>query len=87
MPKEITLATPLKVGGEEVSVLKLRDPKARDFRALTSLDRPFAAMLDLAASLSDLPAAVLDEMGPEDTMAVVEAVSGFLPQSLPTGKK
>jgi len=86
MPKEITLIQPLKVGGEEVAVLKLRDPKARDFRALTSLDRPFAAMLDLAASLSDLPAAVLDEMGPEDTMKVVEAVSGFLPQSLATGK-
>lgn len=86
MPKEITLIQPLKVGGEEVAVLKLRDPKARDFRALTSLDRPFASMLDLAASLSDLPAAVLDEMGSEDTMKVVEAVAGFLPQSLVTGK-
>lgn len=86
MPREITLSQPLSVGGEPLHVLKLRDPKARDFRGLSNLDKPFDVMLDLAASLSDLPAAVLDEMGPEDTMTVVEVVSGFLPRSLPIGK-
>jgi hypothetical protein len=84
---EIQLGSPIKFGDEEIGVLKLREPRARDFRAIGNLDKPFAAMLDLAASLTDLPASALDELDAPDTMKVVEAVSGFLPQSLPTGKK
>lgn len=84
---EIQLGSPLKFGNEEIATLKLRAPKARDFRSVGNLDKPFAAMLDLAASLAELPVSLLDELSAEDTMKVVEAVSGFLPQSQPTGKK
>lgn len=84
---EIQLTSPVRFGNEEIGVLKLREPRARDFRAIGNLDKPFAAMLDLAASLADLPASALDDLSASDTMKVVEAVSGFLPQSLPTGQR
>lgn len=82
---EIKLAHPVKVGEEEITVLKLRHPKARDLRALGAPDKPFAMMLDLAIALSDLPRSVVDGLELEDAMNVVEAVSGFLPQLRPTG--
>lgn len=82
---EIKLAHPVTMGDEEITTLKLRHPKARDLRACSAPDKPFAMMLDLAVALSDLPRSVIDNLELVDAMAVVEKVSGFLPQLPPTG--
>lgn len=86
-PIEIKLAHPFTFGNEEISVLRLRRPKARDFREIGSFDKPFAAMLDFAASLADLAPAAIDQLDVEDVPKVVEVVSGFLGQFPATGTK
>lgn len=84
--KTITLQHPVQFGEETISVLELRNAKARDFRSLKSLDKPFAMMLDLAAELSGIPASVLDEIDAEDFPQLMEVMSGFLAGFQGTGK-
>ncbi len=82
----ITLQSPIKFGEETISTISLRDAKAKDFRNLKSLDKPFAMMLDLASELSGLPAVALDELAAEDFSVLMEAMSGFLAGFQVTGK-
>lgn len=84
---EIKLSKPITFGGEQIDVLRLRRPKARDFREIGGMDKPFAAMLDFAASLADLAPAAIDQLDVDDVPAVVEVVSGFLGQFPATGVK
>lgn len=84
---EIMLTEPVKYGDETITKLVLRKPRGRDFRELKSMDSPFGSMLDMAASLAEVSPKVMDELCAEDTLKVVEAVGGFFPASLQTGKK
>lgn len=84
---KITLTEPVKYGDETITELVLRKPRGRDFRELKNMDSPFGAMLDMAAGLADVSPKVMDDLCAEDTLAVVEVVSGFFPTSLQTGKK
>jgi hypothetical protein len=85
-PIEIQLAYPIKYGEGELSVLRLRRPKAGDLRSLKGVDRPFAMILDLAAALADLSPAVLDRLEAEDVIQLTGVVGGFLGISPPTGR-
>lgn len=84
---DIPLTEPVKYGEETISKLVLRKPRGRDFREMKNMDSPFGSMLDMAASLAGVSPKVMDELCAEDTLAVVEAVGGFFPASLQTGKK
>jgi hypothetical protein len=84
---EIPLQHPIKALDEEVAILKIRRPKAKDFRALGSFDKPYAALLDFAAALADLPPSVIDRLDVDDVPKVVGVVSGFLGQFPATGMK
>ncbi len=84
--KTITLLHPVKFGDETIDKLDIRKPKARDFRALGNLDRPFSMLLDLAAQLTALPASVLDDLDADDLPALMEVMSGFLGGFQGTGK-
>ncbi len=84
--KTITLLHPVQFGDQTITTLDIRKPKARDFRALGNLDKPFAMMLDLAAQLTALPASVLDDLDAEDLGPLVEVMSGFLGGFQGTGK-
>lgn len=83
---EIKLSHPIKVNGEETSVLNIRRPKARDFREIGNMDKPFDAMLDFAASLADVPPSSIDQLDVDDVPKVIEVVSGFLGKFPETGK-
>ena len=83
---EIKLAHPVEFGDQTIDVLKLRQPKAKDFRTLKNMEFPFAVMLDFAAALADLPPAVLDCLDAEDVPRLMEVVSGFLGAFPATGK-
>lgn len=83
---EIPLSHPIRHGEQEIGVLKLRRPCARDFRPLKGMEFPFAMMLDFAAELADLPAATLDRLDVEDVPRVMEVVNGFLSGFPVTGK-
>ncbi len=80
----IGLTKPIKFGEETIDKLTLREPVARDFRELNAT-KPFAMMLDLAATLSGVPVSVIDQLCATDTMAVCDKVGGFLPASPTTG--
>lgn len=80
----IKLTKPIKFGEETISELKLREPEGKDFRQIESV-KPFAMVLDLAAILSGVPASVIDRLNAADTMAVMDKVGGFLPDSQKTG--
>lgn len=84
--KSITLQTPIQFGDQAITTLEIRNAKARDFRGLKSLDKPFAMMLDLAAELTGLPGSALDELDAADFSQLMEVMSGFLAGFQATGK-
>lgn len=82
----IELQHPIKFGDETITSLTLRRPKAKDFRSLTDMSKPFAAMLDFAATLAELPPAAVDLIDVDDVPKVIEVVSGFLGKFPATGQ-
>jgi hypothetical protein len=83
---EITLKHPIPYGETTLAVLKLRRPKAADFRGLKGPDKPFDMILDMAARLSDITPAIIDRIDGEDVQRLVEVVGGFLGLGPATGK-
>ena len=84
---EITLTYPIKVGDEALTILRIRRPKAKDFREIGNMDKPFDAMLDFAASLADIAPSAIDQLDVDDVPKVIEVVSGFLGKFPEIGKK
>ncbi len=84
---EIQLQHSIKVDGEDVTVLTIRHPKARDFRTLGGLDKPFSVLLDFAAVLANVPPSSIDQLEVDDMNKVVGVVGGFLGKSPVTGMK
>lgn len=83
--KKITLKTPIQNGTEEIKELVVRKPKARDLRRLPGNPKT-GDILDLAGGLVGHPPSVIDELDIEDTMALLEAVTDFLPGIQRTGE-
>ncbi|MBM3114994.1 phage tail assembly protein [Jeongeupia naejangsanensis] len=77
-PIVITLNRPVRFGDDDITELKLREPLAGDFRALTEPFDLFTCSFNLAAELAGVPASVIDRLGLDDTQAVIEAVNPFL---------
>ncbi|MCI0668391.1 MAG: phage tail assembly protein [Methylococcaceae bacterium] len=75
-PIVITLKTPVQAFGEEITELKLRRPKGKDFRAITSTT-PMGMTLDLAGALADVPPSTIDQLDGEDVMKLAQAVAPF----------
>jgi hypothetical protein len=73
----IKLDTPVQGNGEELTELKLRRPKGKDYRTLTSVT-PFGMALELAGKLAEVPPSTIDALDADDVKKVVEAVSPFL---------
>lgn len=80
----IRLAYPVEWGSEKVSELTLRRPKGQELRGLKGEGGADEAMR-FAAKLTEHPDSLFDELDVVDLAAVLEAVDGFLPQSLKTG--
>jgi hypothetical protein len=78
MSKTFTLKTPVKCGEKELAELRLRKPLAGDLRHIPGGDAPFAAIIELAAVLADVPVTVIERLEIEDFKPVSGYVSGFL---------
>jgi hypothetical protein len=83
-PVVVALKEPIPFGSETVTELKLRRPKAKDFRRLP-LDPKLGDLLDLVGQLSGQPKAVIDELGVDDLSAVMGVVGDFVPGGRGTG--
>jgi hypothetical protein len=73
----IKLSSPLRIGEEEITELKLRRPKGRDYRAIKSAT-PMAMCLELGAAMAEQPPSVIDLLDGDDVKKLVEAVGPFL---------
>jgi hypothetical protein len=83
-PVVVKLKEPIAFGSETITELRLRKPKAKDFRRMP-MTPGVGDLLDLAGQLSAQPKPVIDELGAEDLMEVLECVGGFFPGGLGTG--
>jgi len=79
----LALVEPISLGKLVVDELRLRRPKAKDFRGLPegNMDK----MLAFAARLSGQTSKVIDELGLEDMMTLSEIVADFMPAGLTAG--
>lgn len=75
-PIIIPLKTPVMAFGEEINELKLRRPKGKDLRAITSTN-PMGMMLELIAAIADVPPSTVDMIDAEDIMTLAQVVAPF----------
>lgn len=85
MSKKLTLKEPIKFGEDTITELEFRKAKAKDLRKLPT-NPSTGDVIDLAGRLCNQPPRVMDELGIDDLMEVMEVVSDFLPVSRQTGK-
>ena len=82
-PKAVRLSQPIDWEGKTVTDVHVRRPKVKDLRAMERDGTSPASQIDqgvaMAALLTELPVAVIDEMDAVDFAAVSEVIAGFLP--------
>ena len=85
METVLQLKHPVRLGGEEIKELRIRRPKARDYRLL---DRHagFDAAEVMLTALSNVGAAVVEELDGEDYMAASAVVAGLVGKDRSTGE-
>ncbi len=84
--KVLKLKEPIQFGSESITELTFVKMKAKHLRGLP--DKPkMDDLLNLAGKVCGQTPRVMDELGMEDAMAVLEIVSAFLPSSPQTGDK
>ena len=83
-PKVHKLKEPVKAGSETITELTIRAPKAKDLRKLPAQPQT-GDLLDLAGRLCGQPPSVIDELGMDDTMAVLDIVGNFMEPGQTTG--
>ena len=88
--KTFKLKMPIEFGDEIVNEIKLRKAQARDLRCLGTFkdlqDLGFKQILDLIASMSNQPPAVIDRMDLSDINPIMEEVLKTLEAGLGTGE-
>lgn len=85
--KTIPLAEPVEWGEETITEIKLRSPKGKHFKKLPVEPKTFGDIFPFVAAISDQPPAVLDELGAEDIISLMDAVADFIPGGLEIGGK
>lgn len=85
MATKITLTTPIKAHGEEVTELVLRDPVAGDLREFRLGDRTAGNFFPLISVLAGIPPSSVEQMYPVDLLDAIEALAPFLLTPQQTG--
>ncbi len=75
---EVKLAHPIMDSGEELTVLKMRRPKARDLMVMDGHEGNIARTVALIAQLSDRPDDVIFELEAVDFNKASDLVADFL---------
>ena len=84
-PVEFKLSEPVQVGSELISVLSVREPRAKDLRKFPTNAKTLGEMLDFAAHIVAQPPSVIDQLCLVDAMGLFEVIMNFLPDGLKTG--
>lgn len=85
-PKVLKLKEAIKFGSEDISELTIRAPKAKDIRGLPAQPNT-GDILNLAAKLCGQTPSVIDELGMEDTVELLEIVGNFMAPGRVTGSQ
>lgn len=83
-PVTLTLRSPIQFGSQVVTELRMREPKAKDFRRFP-MTPTMGDILDLVGQLSGQPKPVIDELSVADLAEVSALVEGFIPGGRGTG--
>lgn len=75
--KKITLDEPIEHGTETITVLEIKQPKAKHLRSMP-LEPNTGDLLDLAAKLAGQPPSVIDELSMKDMTEVLTVVGNFI---------
>lgn len=79
----INLREPIVVSGQKITEVTIRRPKVKDLRALDNLPPSSGDLtrgIEMAAILTGLPSAVIDEMDASDFTKISDAIASFLPK-------
>jgi len=79
----LKLSEPIVIGGQKITEVALRRPKVKDLRALDHLDvnaNDLARGIEMAAILTGLPPAAIDELDAADFASISDVIAGFLPK-------
>ncbi|WP_434361067.1 phage tail assembly protein [Parasalinivibrio latis] len=75
----ITLGYPIEVEGEQITVITLRRPKARDLKHMeTAKGGEIAKSIGLIANLAELPPSAIENLDASDFQKVSDVVASFL---------
>lgn len=84
--KTVKLKHPVKGPDGTLNELKFRRAKGSDMRKLSG--KPdVGEIMDLAASLADVPPFVIDDLDIDDWQEVMEVVGNFMERGLQTGRR
>jgi len=75
--KIIPLSEPVEHGSETITVLEIKQPKAKHLRSMP-LEPDTGDLLDLAAKLAGQPPSVIDELSMKDMTEVLTVVGNFI---------
>lgn len=84
-PLILKLKEPIAFGSETVTELRIRAPKAKDFRRFP-MEPTMGDVLDMVGQLSGQPKPVIDELGLEDLAEVTQIVGNFIPGGRGNGR-
>ena len=83
---KIKLVEPFQFGSQFIDELEMQPPKAKHIRNMPAAPNT-GDILNLAGKLCGQPPSVIDELGMEDTMKVLEVVGNFMQAGPKTGSK
>ncbi len=87
LPVTIKLRQPIEFGKETIDEIVLRPPVGKDFRDLPMRDGYLLdTLLVMAERLSGRPSSVIDRLGGDDLMEVLDVAGGFMPGGATTGR-
>lgn len=84
--KVLKLKEPIQFGSDTIDQLEIRKPKAGDMRSMPT-EPKMTDLLDLGGRLCGQPPSVINELGIEDMMMLLEIVGNFIPTGRRTGNR
>lgn len=81
----VELKEPIEFGSETITEIVVNKPKGKHFRKLPVEPKLMDELWPFACAICNQPAKVLDELGADDFIAVMEVVGNFMPDGLEIG--
>jgi hypothetical protein len=83
-PKELTLFEPIRWDGQEITRLRIAKPKVKDLKQmqqqLEGVEDRLEQGIIMAAALTGMPSAFIEELDTDDFTAISEVIADFFPR-------